>query len=103
MVPLTEIARAQVGADVASERYGLSGAGTMLCAIDTGLDPAFTEAAWWLDVEGEPRGAYAELEESDAVWRGDDLIGVPGDPHGHGTAMISIARAIAPDASVIVV
>lgn len=113
--PLTEVAGARVHADVAWDRYGLSGRGTVLCAIDTGVDashPDLREASgprlrWVLDAFGAPRGRFGSLEArfGGAVWRGDETS-LPGDPHGHGTAMASIAigrGGIAPEASLIVV
>lgn len=87
--PLSEVARAQVGADVAAERYGLDGRGTAVCLVDTGVDPTLFDVAYWRDRE--------------TTWRAPDLAGVPGDTHGHGTAMASIVRAIAPAAQLFVV
>jgi hypothetical protein len=88
--PMIDVARAQVGADLAIERYGLDGRGTALCVVDTGVDrSAFSQIVSWSDGE--------------RTWREPDLIGVPGDAHGHGTAMASIALGIAPAASLFVV
>lgn len=98
--PLTEVARAQVGADVAAARYGVSGRDATLCVIDTGVDPARfgDRIAWTYDALGAPRGEHAELEA-----RFGGAVGGPAfDRHGHGTAMASIALALAPDARVIV-
>ena len=124
--PLTEVARAQVRAEVAWERYGLTGEGSVLCLIDTGADvlhpdlrdgSGASRVRWVLDSLGEARGVFSSLEArfGGAVWRGDEAA-VPGDPHGHGTAMASIAigdgsggeevgphAGLAPAASLIVV
>ena len=124
--PLTEVARAQVRAELAWERYGLTGEGTVLCLIDTGADTRHADlrdgsgaarARWVLDSLGDARGVFPSLEErfGGAVWRGDEA-GIPGDSHGHGTAMASIAigdggegmsagphAGLAPSASLIVV
>lgn len=122
--PLTEVARAQVHAEVGWERYGLRGRGAVLCLVDTGVDASsgdlqggddVSRARWVLDSFGDARGRFPSLEErfGGAVWRGDEP-GVVGDPHGHGTAMASIAlgngsggdgshAGLAPEASLIVV
>ena len=116
----------QVGADTAWQRYGVEGRGAVLCLVDTGADPThrdLTDASgaprvlWLLDSFGAARGRFADLEArfGGAVWRGDES-GLPGDPHGHGTAMASIAlgdgsdgeevgptAGIAPAASLVVV
>lgn len=113
----------QVDAPVAWERYGLRGRGSVLCAIDTGVDPRHpslrapdgeSRLRWVLDLFAEPRGRFASLEErfGGAVWRGHESD-VPADPHGHGTAMVSIAlgapepdeahAGLAPEASLIMV
>lgn len=100
--PLTEVARAQVGAEVAWQRYGLSGRGSTLCLVDTGADsahPTLRDAGgeprvrWVLDAFGAPRGAHPALEAAHggAVYGPDEVERAPGDPHGHGTAMASIA------------
>ncbi len=123
--PLTEVARAQVGADLAWERFGVRGEGSVLCLVDTGVDGTHRDlradgaprVRWLLDSFAAPRGRFADLEDrfGGAVWRGDEP-GLPGDPHGHGTAMASIAlgdgsdgadvgptAGLAPEASLIVV
>ncbi len=124
--PLAEVARMQVGADTAWQRYGVEGRGAVLCLVDTGVDPThrnLTDASgaprilWLLDSFGAARGRFANLEArfGGAVWGGDES-GLPGDPHGHGTAMASIAlgdgsdgeevgptAGIAPAASLVVV
>ncbi len=109
--PLAEVADAQVGADLARERFAVRGAGSVLCAIDTGADAGHPElegrVRWVLDSFAPPRERFPELEavSGGAVWRGDEE-GLPGDPHGHGTATSSIAlgeRGLAPEASLVVV
>jgi subtilisin family serine protease len=110
--PLTDVARALVGADVAVERYGLRGRGATLCLVDTGVDgthPDLTidgtsRARWVWDAFAEPRGEHPELE---ARFGGAvvDALGAPGDRHGHGTAMAAIAlgrAGLAPDAHLVV-
>lgn len=109
--PLGEVAAAQVGADLARERFEVRGAGSVLCSIDTGADaghPALEgRVRWVLDSFAAPRGRFPELEDAfgGAVWRGDEE-GLPGDPHGHGTATASIALGeggLAPEAALVVV
>ncbi len=110
-VPLTDVARAAVGADTVAERLGLRGRGATLCLVDTGVDATHPELAlderlrWVLDPFAPPRGRHPELEArfGGAVFGGRDG---PGDPHGHGTAMagIAVGRAgLAPDAQLVVV
>ncbi len=105
--PLTEVARAQVNADVAFERFGLSGRGSTLCLVDTGvdeaLDPARVYAIW--DAAGAARGHPLESAIGGAVFTREAVREAPGDRHGHGTAMASIAlgpRGMAPLATLLV-
>lgn len=105
--PLIEVARAQVHADGARERYGLSGRGSTLCLVDTGIDetiaPDRVRARW--DPHGAPRGHALEVELGGAVYGPGEATGSRGDPHGHGTAMASIAAGedgLAPDAALLV-
>jgi subtilisin family serine protease len=113
--PLGEVARAQIGADAAFERYGTSGRGTVLCAIDTGIDASLADFAadgatrivWTFDPFAPPRGVHRELEARfrGAVWSGEELD-APRDVHGHGTAIASIAagaRGVAPASAIIAV
>lgn len=108
-VPLTEVAQAQVGADVAIERHGVRGTGSALCVIDTGVDedhPNFGagQVRWVWDAGGTPRDQEPEVEAAlgGSVFFDAAVLAAPGDNHGHGTAMASIATAIAPDATLLV-
>ena len=105
-VPLTEVARTLVSADVAFERYGLSGRGSTLCLVDTGIDRAFAtgrvRAVW--DADGSARGGSIEAAVGGAFYDASSIGASPGDPHGHGTAMASIAlsdEGLAPDAGLV--
>lgn len=107
--PLLDVASAAVGAPVARERSGASGAGATVCVVDTGVDLAHrdlrdiddrTRVRWLLDLDAAPRGVHADLEAQSggAVWSGDELDAalasgglVPRDWHGHGTAVASAA------------
>lgn len=82
--PLTEVAVARIGADVVAETDGLRGAGVTVCVVDTGID------------SGHPR--VGEARGYDAVARAEVE---PSDRHGHGTAMASIVRAVAPEAALV--
>lgn len=108
--PLTDVARAAVGAEVATERYGVSGRGAALCLVDTGADARHPELAgrvrWAHDPRAAPRARFDALEARfGGAVHGPDEPDRPGDPHGHGTAMAAIAagtRGLAPDALLLV-
>ncbi|HJL17046.1 MAG TPA: S8 family serine peptidase [Sandaracinaceae bacterium LLY-WYZ-13_1] len=113
--PLTEVARAAVGADVARDAHGVDGRGAALCLVDTGVDathPALLDDAgrprvrWVLDAFAPPRGVHPSLEAAGGAVVGPEALAASrGDPHGHGTAMASIAagrEGLAPGASLIV-
>lgn len=103
--PLTEVALAQVGAPAAFERYGLTGAGSALCLVDTGVDPAAIPAARWVwDAHGAARGHALEETFGGAVLD-PASVAAARDEHGHGTSMASIAvgeAGLAPAATLIV-
>ncbi|WP_053236421.1 S8 family serine peptidase [Sandaracinus amylolyticus] len=123
-----------VGAPLVWARHGL-GEGATICVIDTGVDPrhrdlrdadGHTRIEWLVDLErATPTGDHLELEArygvaiharatiDAALAAGTPL---PGDRHGHGTAIASIAAGddsggdtpgplagVAPRASLIVV
>jgi len=101
------VARAQVGADAAFERFGLRGSGSTLCLVDTGVEHAFApgrlHAVW--SASGTPRGHALESLVGGAVFPADALAEAPPDRHGHGTAMASIAvgaEGLAPGARLLV-
>jgi subtilisin family serine protease len=133
--PLLDRARAATGAEIAWARHGTLGEGATVCVIDTGIDlrhrdfldqDGHTRVRWLVDLEGAPRGEEPDLEEraGGAIWSAASIdralaLGapIPGDPHGHGTAIASVAAGddatssdapgpfagIAPRASLIVV
>lgn len=107
----------------AARTTGLSGAGTVVGVVDTGVDlshPAFrnpdgsTRVRWFLDYGSPPRGVHEALEEEFgcveldpcAVWNEDDinsvlesrvLAGLPQDRIGHGTHITSLAAGSGDD------
>lgn len=103
--PLTEVARARVRADAARGDYGVTGAGSTLCLVDTGVDDtavAGLRAAFAPSAPG--RGHPLEDAVGGAVYGPDGVGATPPDAHGHGTAMASIATGpdgVAPDAAVL--
>ncbi len=104
--PQIEVARAAVHAEVAGERYGLTGRGSALCLVDTGADETrFGERARWVwEPDGSARGHDLEATFGGAVFAPGDAAGSRGDVHGHGTAMASIALGadgMAPEATLI--
>lgn len=120
--PQIDAALVMAGVPLAIERHGLRGRGATLCLIDTGVDASHPDlrnaegsrARWLLDRTAPPRGGFPALEREHggAVYRAEELDDplAPGDAHGHGTAMASIAlgsdaewTGVAPAASLIVV
>ncbi|UJR87178.1 S8 family serine peptidase [Sandaracinus amylolyticus] len=123
------------GAPLAWSRHGTLGEGATICVIDTGVDArhrdlrdaeGHTRIRWLVDLESStPTGDHAELEARHGVaihasTRIDAALAagtpLPGDRHGHGTAIASIAAGddsdgdepgplagVAPRASLIVV
>jgi hypothetical protein len=108
-MPLLDRAREASGASEVWRHERLRGEGAAVCLVDTGVDPRHrdfldaegrTRIAWLLDLGAPPRGVEPDLEArfGGAIWSRADLddalgrgLSVPGDPHGHGTAMASIA------------
>ncbi|MBX3272744.1 MAG: S8 family serine peptidase [Sandaracinaceae bacterium] len=106
--PLIEVARAAVGADAARERYAVSGRGSTLCLVDTGVDEVALGAErvrWVWDASGPPRGHALEAIAGGAVYAPGEASDSRGDAHGHGTAMAAVAAGpdgLAPDARLVV-
>ncbi len=107
--PLLDAATAAVGAPRARARFDVDGTGASVCLVDTGVDLEHrdlrdaadrTRVRWLLDLDAAPRGVHPDLEArfGAAVWTGAELDAaraagepVPGDPHGHGTAVAAVA------------
>jgi len=134
--PQLDLAREATGASRAWARTGTLGRGATVCVVDTGVDlrhqdfrdaEGHTRAAWVAVLGAAPRGTEPDLEArfGAALWNRsalDDALArglpMPGDPHGHGTAVASAAlgddapigasepgphAGIAPEATLIVV
>lgn len=109
---------------VRREPYGLTGVGTLICVVDSGIDyfhPDFRNAdgttkiagIWDQTIEGNPPegfylGSYFDREQiNKALETGSRESGrqlVPStDRSGHGTHVAGIAITIAPDANLLIV
>lgn len=98
------------GAPLAWSRHGTLGESSTICVIDTGVDArhrdfrdaeGHTRIAWLVDLEASaPHGDHPALEASSgaAIWSAASIDAalaagtpLPGDRHGHGTAIASVA------------